>query len=374
VVATFSTRPEETPVTFEPSYSYTTIDRNLKTPYNDEYSFAVERTFMQENTISLTYVHRSFKNQLQDIDTNQIPGDYGRCAAQQTAGDPTLVSSPGTGSVTDPHTKQVYQDTDPGIGDGRLDDCVGRRKAVDTDGGGTPNIPSKTFESQTPDGVADFYVLNPAWGNIFQIGNYNAAKYDGIILEFVRRQYKNWQMEASYTWSQATGDAEDFELALGNDRSTLDDEKGYLSYDRRHSLKVNATCLTPWGFRLGGTALWESGLPYSLLWQDLSQSTSLPLYEGFRQSFTTNRTRYITGQRNDQRNPSSWLFNVKLVKEINLPKGMNLQLDAEIFNLLNDDTYSVYNDFTKSGQQINGTNQATRRFGRTYQIGMRLAF
>ena len=53
---------------------------------------------------------------------------------------------------------------------------------------------------------------------------------------------------------------------------------------------------------------------------------------------------------------------------------MNLQLDAEIFNLLNDDTYNVYNTFSKSGQQINGTNDATRRFGRQYQIGMRLAF
>ena len=65
---------------------------------------------------------------------------------------------------------------------------------------------------------------------------------------------------------------------------------------------------------------------------------------------------------------------MKLVKDFNLPKGMNLQLDVDIFNLLNDDTYSVYNTFLKSGQQINGTNDATRRFGRTYQLGMRLAF
>jgi hypothetical protein len=375
VNAVFSTRPENNPITFEPSYSYTAVDRNLKTPYSDEYSLGVERTFMQENTISLSYIHRSFKNQLQDTDINQIPGDYGRCSRQQAPIDPTLVSSAGVGPVTDPYTGQVYQDTDPGIGDGRLDDCVGQPDTIDTDPGGPGgNAPSATFEAQTPDGVADFYVLNPAWGNIFLIGNSNAAKYDAIILEFVRRQYRNWQMEASYTWSQATGDAEDFNLALGNDRSTLEDEKGYLSYDRRHSLKVNAICLTPWGFRLGGTALWESGLPYSLLYQNVSDSTSLPLYEGFKQSFRSIRTRYLTQQRNDQRNPSSWLFNMKITKEINLPKGMNLQLDGEIFNILNDDTYSVYNDFTKSGQQVNGTNQATRRFGRTYQIGMRLAF
>ena len=190
----------------------------------------------------------------------------------------------------------------------------------------------------------------------------------------MRRQYKNWQMQASYTWSKAYGQAEDFNLALGDDRSTLQDEVGYLSFDRRNSLKVNATCLTPWGFRLGGTARWESGLPYSLIYRRASESNSLPLYSGFTQPFTSVRTRYLTSQRNDQRNPSAWNFDAKFVKEINLPKGMNLQLDAEIFNLLNEDTYSVYNTFTKSGQQVNGTNDATRRFGRTYQVGMRLAF
>ena len=88
---------------------------------------------------------------------------------------------------------------------------------------------------------------------------------------------------------------------------------------------------------------------------------ALPPYGEFSQPFTSVRTRYVTHQRNDQRNPSAWNFDVKIVKEINLPKGMNLQLDGAIFNLLNEDTYSVYNNFTKSGQQVNGTNDAQRR-------------
>jgi len=361
---------------FIPSFAYSQVDRNLKTPYNDEYSFKAERTFLQENTISLTYIHRSFKDQLQDQNVNQTPGDWGKCFIALGPQDSPLVGSPGTGSVTDPYTGEVYQDTDPGVGDGRIDDCTGMTVQLDSggdDGGGT--APTGNIDVQRPDTIADFYVLNPAWGDINQIGNYNTSKYDGVTLEFVRRQYKNWQMEASYTWSKASGDAEDFNLALGDDRSTLQDERGYLSFDRRHSLKVNATCLTPWGFRLGGTAQWESGLPYSLLYRDTAGSVALPPYgRDFGQTYLSQRTRYLTHQRNDQRNPSAWNFDAKIVKEINLPKGMNLQLDAEIFNLLNEDTYSVYNNFTKSGQQINGTNDAQRRFGRTYQVGMRLAF
>jgi hypothetical protein len=368
VLATFEVRSDVPVVTFEPSYTYTAVDRDLQTPHMDEYSFAVERTFLQENSISLTYIHRNFKNQLQDVNINQVPGDYGKCRKPQSADEDALEGSDGLGVVTDPYTGASYLDTNEGPGDGRLDDCTGEQILV-------PGGPFGTQNVDRPDGIADFYVLNPAWGNIFLIGNSNASKYDGVTLEFVRRQYKNWQMEASYTWSEATGDAEDFNLALGNDRSTLDDEKGYLSYDRRHSFKVNATCITPWGFRIGGTALWESGLPYSLLFRDTSASNALPLYgDGTTQEFLSVRTRYITGQRNDQRNPSAWNFNAKFVKEINLPKGMNLRLDADIFNLLNEDTYSVYNPFLKLGQQINGTNQATRRFGRQYQIGMRLAF
>jgi len=377
VTATFRVPSTASAVAFDPTFSYTTVDRNLKTPYNDEYTISAQRTFMQENSISLTYVRRSFKNQLERHNINQVPGDYGRCIVPQIAGSKALESSPGTGLVLDPYTLTFYQDTDPGIGDGILDDCAGRLQnatASSGDGGGDDGGGDLGGFVQRPDGVPDFYVLNPAWGDIRQLGNNNTAEYEGLTLEFVRRQYKNWQMEASYTLSRAIGDSEDFSLLLGNDRSTLQEERGYLSFDRTHSLKVNATCITPWGFRLGGAARWESGLPYSLVVRNNSVNESLPAYNNFTQSFNSQRTQYPTHQRNDQRNSSAWNFDVNLVKELNLPKGMNLQIQAKIFNVLGEDTYVVYNTFTKAGEQVNGTDDATRRFGRQYEVGMRLAF
>ena len=37
-----------------------------------------------------------------------------------------VLPSPGTGAVyTDPFTGEIYVDDDPGLGDGRLDDCGG---------------------------------------------------------------------------------------------------------------------------------------------------------------------------------------------------------------------------------------------------------
>jgi len=357
-------------VPFQPTFAVSVVDRNLKTPYQDEYSFAVEREVMQESSVSLRYIHRNFKDQLQDIDINNAPGDYGRCAYQNVPGDPYIVPSPGTGPVVDPYTGQTYQDTDPGIGDGRIDDCSGTLLIQRND----PRLGAKYDYVTRPDGIPDLYVLNPAWGHIYKIGNYNAAKYDGVILEFVRRQYKNWQMEASYTWSRAVGDGEDFNLALGNDRSLLSDEYGYQSYDRTHSVKINATAITLWGFRLGGAVQWQSGLPYSLLTNTTSPSAAPPQYNSIAQTFFTTRITYPTRQRNDQRNRSYWNVDAKLVKEMNLPKGMNLQLTAEIFNLLNDNVYIIYNPYLGYGQQLNGANDAYRRFGRQYQLGMRLAF
>ena len=381
VLTTFDVPEAPRAAPFDPTFGYSTVSRDLQTPRTDEYSIAFQREIFQESSISLRYIHKDAKLQLQDININQVPGDYGRCLVQLDPQLPYIEDSPGTGELIDPYTNEPYLDTDPGDGDGRLDDCSGdtfRAPAEPPDPddpGGGPGTPGSDVIVTIPDGVPDQYILNPAWGDIFQIGNYNSAKYDGVVLEFVRRQYKNWQMEASYTWSRATGDGEDFDLLLGDDRSTLQDEKGYQSYDRRHAVKLNATTITPWGFRLGGAVLWQSGLPYSLLERKVSESVPVPGYPAdVSRDFTSVRTQYITHQRNDQRNRSYWNVDAKFVKEMNLPKGMNLQMTAEVFNLLNEDTYIVYNTFTESGQQINGTNDGGRFFGRRYQVGVRLAF
>ena len=45
-----------------------------------------------------------------------------------------------------------------------------------------------------------------------------------------------------------------------------------------------------------------------------------------------------------------------------------------MFNALDDDTYIIYNPFFEAGQNINGINEATRRFGRRWQVGVRLAY
>src|SRR6185436_17013894 len=46
------------------------IDRNISTPYTDELTLGFERELAPELSLSVTYIHRDFRQQLQDVDLN----------------------------------------------------------------------------------------------------------------------------------------------------------------------------------------------------------------------------------------------------------------------------------------------------------------
>lgn len=355
-----------------PTANVSTVDRNLTTPYQDEFTFTVEREIAAETVLAFRYLNRKFEDQYQDIDLNHIAGDYGRCQLQISANTPPLTNSPGlpTG-LEDPFTGEIYNDTDPGNGDGRVDDCVGRFVDNPSGSGGEPVGGLPIFDGflVRPDGFPDAYVQNPGWGEIFVLGNFNTTQYEAYTLELTRRQYRNWQLSGSYTWAEAVGDAEDFQQLLGDDRTIIGDEYGYLSYDQRHALKVNATTLVPWagGFRFGTALGWFSGYPYSIRRRDLSYDSVPPEYVGISSAEARARLRYVTGQRNDQRNESWWNIDLQMTKEFNLQGGVNMQLSVDVFNILNDDPLRIF-------AQDNGFNAYVREFGREWQLGLRVAF
>ncbi len=354
-----------------PAINVSVVDPNLRTPYQDEFTFSFERELWTETRVGLTYINRKFRDQLQDRNINAGVGDYGMCALQQKAQDPAVVLSWGTGLVTDPHTQETYQDTDPGPGDGRLDDCVG-----DTISFREPGAPADELTVlHRPDQIIDLYRLNPFWGDIFMIGNFNQIDYDAWELRLDRRQYRNWELQGSYVYSKAKGDGEDFNDGFDDDPSVLlRDVSGFQAYDQRHVVKLNATMVTPWGIRLGTATSWQSGLPYSILFQQPSLDTLTPQTSSYAVPGARNRSDYPTGVRNDQRNASYWNVDLQASKEYNLGRGLNLQLTTKVLNAFNDGTYSVYNPDFKIGRQTNGNNEASRRFGRRWELGIRVAF
>jgi hypothetical protein len=149
----------------------------------------------------------------------------------------------------------------------------------------------------------------------------------------------------------------------------VEQEFGWLSHDQRHVAQVTAMTITPWwGLRLGGHVRWESGTPYSLLTPKLTVFSGPPEMQNLaRDRDVQFRLRYPTEQRNDQRNPSFWTFDMRLAKEFQLARRTNVQFTFEVFNLFNDGTIQIEQDVD---EVISGT----RRFGRRYQLGLRLAF
>ena len=341
-----------------PSVNIQIVDRDISAPYQDELAFSFERELWPESSIRLSYIKRDYKDQLQDVDVNHASGDHGRCVPALIISNPIVWPAPDTGQLVDLNTGRKYEDTDPGLGDGIVDDCGGDIVRI---GGAQGN------DTQVPDGLADPYVQNPGWGEVLLVGNFNTTEYEAFVLEFVRRQFRNWQMNASYTWSEAIGDAEDFNQALGNERNLREDERGFVAFDQRHVFKLNAVTITRWGFRLGGAVRWESGLPYSQLFSKLTVFSVPPLYQELGDRAVRTRLRYLTRQRNDQRNPSFWNLDARVGKEFKLGKSTYMQLTAEVFNVLNDGTLRLT-------EQVNGTNSGERRFGRRFQLGLRLAF
>jgi hypothetical protein len=318
--------------------SATQVDRSLSTPYTDELTLGIQRELAPELALGIRYIDRDFQDQLQDIDANHV-----------------VRVDPATGNLLDL------------IGD----DSCGIR--------GCANV---------ADDLPDLHIQNPFFNRIYHLGNYNRQSYKAVELELVRRLHRKWQMEASYTYSVARGDAESYLSSLGDDATLREFEPGYLDYDQRHVIKLNGMAYLPGNWRLGGTATWGSGLPYSAVAAGvsaddvgyhqlrLSYLSVSPQGYGFRQEY-----------RNSHRNPAAYLFNTRVQKDFVVGKS-SASAFLEIYNLLNSDNLRVSELQLLRGHfsQALGPGEADyqaphkelligeRDFGRRFQFGFQLKF
>jgi hypothetical protein len=318
------------------------VDRNLGTPYTDEWTVGFERELAPELAVSLRYIRRDYKKQLQDVDANH-----------HTAPDPLT---------------------------GELADKIGT-SFCDKDQRGNEHC------QNVPDGLPDLYINNFFFNRIYRLGNYNDQEYHGWELVLTRRLSRKWQLEGSYTYSVAQGGAESYLSSIGDDPSLTEWETGYLDYDQRHIIKLNAIAYLPGNWRLGGTASWSSGLPYS------TQGTQAATDDvGFLQNRTlfgyldADGFTFHREMRNNHRNPASYLFNVRLQKDFVMGKSSASGF-FEIYNLLNTDDLRLFYlsevpphiQPAPLGQADNWvpgfmTPVGTREFGRRFQVGIQVSF
>jgi outer membrane receptor protein involved in Fe transport len=301
------------------------IDRGLRTPFSDEVTAGYERELAPEVTLSVTYVRRDYRDQLQDVDLNH-----------HTARDPT------TGK---------YLDRSGGLG------C--------------------TFGSCSlvSDGIPDLYVENFFLNRVFRLGNYNQQTYRGWELEIVRRLSRKWQMNANYTYSKSRGNAESFLSEVGDDPSLAEFEPGYLSYDQRHVIKLSAKTNLPRDWQLGGIATWASGLPYSVVQlrtaaDDVGYVQQRLLYGAIGPQGL------VRESRNSHRNRATYDFNARLQKNFVVGSAAASGF-FEVFNILNSDSLRVFeiqqtqpSEFSRTAPRIVGE----RRFGRRFEFGVQFDF
>jgi outer membrane receptor protein involved in Fe transport len=300
------------------------VDRSISTPYTDEATLGFQREIAPEVSLGITLIRRDFHNQLQDIDVNHY-----------------TVRNPITGLYTDD------------LGDEVL---AGALK-------GSP-------PAQLPDGIPDLYIQNFFFNRVFRLGNYNEQTYRAVELELVKRLSRKWQMEASYTFSRAQGDAETFLSENGDDPTLSEYEYGYLDYDQTHVIKVNATTYLPGDWRIGGTATWASGLPYSFI-QEVESNDDVGYFQA-RRVYGYNNTggHFVPEGRNTHRNPSLYNFNARVEKNFVMGKA-SASAFLEVFNLLNSDGLRIY-AYDSGVTRFNTF--GTREFGRRFQLGIQVSF
>lgn len=317
--------------------SATQVDRGLRTPFSDEFTLGFEREIAPELALSVSYISRRYRDQIQDIDVNH-----------------TLRFDPTSGEPLDLFGQVMVL---PG----------GSRRAVQ-------------------DGRPDLYLLNPFFNQVLRIGNSNEARYRAIELALKKRLSRRWQMQGSYTYSRAIGAAEDFQSRLGNDPSTVESEFGYLDYDQRHVVKVFATTYLPHDWQVGSSMTWASGLPYSIVSRFFALDNEG--YQQYRTRFGFTVVDPDTGPRferlgrNSQRNDSTLDINLNVRKSFVMGRTAAAAF-VEIFNVLNTDDLRIFTYEPSKGEFKPGDGillatplqlDAERRFGRRFQVGFQFEF
>ncbi len=323
--------------------SVSQVDRLLRTPFCDELTLGFEREIAPELALTIRYINRWFRDQLQDIDVNHV-------------------------TRRNPVTGRPY-------------DQLGTYVRAESGS----NVPSETL-IPAPDGHPDLYVNDFFFNEVLRIGNFNEARYKALEFEALKRMSRRWQMQASYVYSRATGDAEEFQSRLGNDPSTVESESGYLSFDQRHVVKVNSSIFLPHDWQLATAITWGSGLPYSTIARFFAADNIG--FQQFRTAFGYStaqggQLQFVSVRRNSGRNGSTLDINLQTRKNFVLGKTTGAVI-FEVFNLLNRDDLRIYTIDPSRGLAFdpsapNGLTtpleiDGVRAFGRRFQVGIQLGF
>ena len=261
------------------------IDPNLRQPYTDEFSLALERELMEDLALSATFVYKKDKDLAEDIAVG-VPYDaYDKL------------------TLTDPGPDETY---------GTADDGTFTVYEMDEQYSGAAEYWYMTN--------IDKQMANEIYGREF------TNIYKGFILRFTKKWSHNWHMLASYTWSQMLA----FRSGTTDQATGLMDDPnadimawGPVFYSRPHILKLAGSYQFPYGINLGGFMRYQSGSPWArtMIAEDLEQGDVEVRVE----------------PRGSQRLDGVFTVDLRVSKVFRLPKG-SMEVMWDVFNLFNANT------------------------------------
>jgi len=293
-----------------------TMDPDIKHPYMDQFTVALERELFKDTSLGVSFIYRNWKNMMGRIDraANYTPVNY-------------TIESLG-------QTFTIYE---------RTEDTVNTYDYLLT------NIKKGGWVLESP-----------------------SRKYTGIEVLFNKRFSNKWQLLASYVYSQTKGT---WDNSFGGDigwQGDTDDPNfwinadGNATFDPTHMLKIQGTYILPFDISFNAYFRAITGDAWA------RQYRSSRLNQG--------RVVFNTEPRGSRHYPIEKTLDVRLEKIFTLAGKYKLGIIFDVFNVFNDDTIQswgtiydydwVEGDYpSTSGHDLYGI--ATARQAR---IGIRLIF
>lgn len=207
------------------------------------------------------------------------------------------------------------------------------------------NVPHQPY-------IPDLPARLNAIGGVINNQFYVIANLDGAFTKYYEAttetewHHRNISMTGSYTWSHYYGnfdqdntsantlnDANRFigssNIADAAGRNVWNYKYGDLRGDRRNVVKLFGTYALPWRASAGAFFVFQSGQPYQI-------ESYLP-YAAYNNGSTSDTIRFAepAGRR---RTPSYNQMDLKYTQGLPLPRGLNMQLVVDFFNMMNHQT------------------------------------
>lgn len=307
------------------------IDSNIKQPYLDEYIVGLDRELFPGFTLSGTLVYRKNKDLVETVSR-----------------DGQFVPVTGRVGITDPETGNIVS--------------TGQKVTL--------------FDYLNPD-TDTLIVTNPSELE---------RTYKGVILTATKRLTKNWQLLASYVYSEARGNTDNVDFDGASDSggangspspfldtpNSLVNADGKLTHDQKHQMKIQGTYGIPkLGLLFSGNWTLYSGDTYTrkttclLTNDDGDPGTPLDCH-----AFPQGTVRYFAEERGSNRLPSKSEVDVRAEWRHEFGESLKLGLIVDVFNINNQGRATEAQD--RDGENFGEISEANTP--RNIRFGARLSF